>query len=430
MKLIFCLLVALCFAVSSACAAFYVNVANAQSYGVRPQYGPFSTYAQAQAFINQNDPSFRSNMRIVGSADGGGNNNGGGYSGPSVADIAAQQAATAKKQRQNEADGLIQQGIDAYNRQAYEAAIQSFQGALEITPDDYTITDWIQKAKDAIAAKKQREQAAFDASKQEGLSQLRGLSQGGSFDSGTGLKGIGSTDSGLKGLASTDSGLKNAPYYGDSGVVKTLPVNTDPMVVDARNVPSGLPKSIDDAIASGYSGAPPGVGDRVRKAFQAIQTHDWKAAKAWFQDALNYDPDNAGLKRLVDLADYTEKFREQKAASTSNVSNKPLTDEEIPADADPRTYALTSGKIHSLEAWKRFIDSKYPQIDPSKLPKDSDIEFLFPGLPALEAKEMNDYMTDAFVKMTENDPELKRTSQPKASQPQQPDSSQLKTIVN
>jgi Tfp pilus assembly protein FimV len=146
-----------------------------------------------------------------------------------------------------------------------------------------------------------------------------------------------------------------------------------------------------------------------------VVAHDWKVARAWFQDALNHDPDNAGLKRLVDLADYTEKFNEQRAASTSNALNKPLTSEEIPANADARTYPLTSTKIHTHEAWARFIDKKYPKLDPSKLPQDSDINFLFPNLPASQAREMNDYMMDYFVKAMENDPQLIRTSQPPAN---------------
>lgn len=178
----------------------------------------------------------------------------------------------------------------------------------------------------------------------------------------------------------------------------------DTSVVDARNVPSGLPKSVDDAIVSGYSGAPPGVSDRVRKGFQAIAGRDWKVARAWFQDALNHDPDNVGLKRLVDLADYTEKYSEQKVTPTSDAANKPDTSEEIPADADPRTYALTSKTIHTAEAWKRFIDKKYPKMNPSELPKDSDIDFLFPGLPALEAKELSDYTEKYWISATTADP--------------------------
>lgn len=87
----------------------------------------------------------------------------------------------------------------------------------------------------------------------------------------------------------------------------------DPMIVDARNVPSGLPKAVDDAIATAY----PNTSDRIRKGFQAVMTHDWKVAKAWFGDALNQDPGDPGLKELVALADYsTEHSQQANAAST------------------------------------------------------------------------------------------------------------------
>lgn len=73
----------------------------------------------------------------------------------------------------------------------------------------------------------------------------------------------------------------------------------DPRVVDARQVPTGLPPAVEAAIP-----ATP-AGDRVRKGFQAITDHDWKVARAWFQDALNHEPGNPGLQRLVDLANFT-----------------------------------------------------------------------------------------------------------------------------
>lgn len=98
----------------------------------------------------------------------------------------------------------------------------------------------------------------------------------------------------------TDSGLDfidNRVRPGDNGKTAALtPVN--PPTVDARNVPSGLPKSVEDAIPRTPA------GDRVRKGFEAIQAHDWKVARAWFQDALLKDPGNAGLQRLVDLAQH------------------------------------------------------------------------------------------------------------------------------
>ncbi|TKB58800.1 MAG: hypothetical protein E8D49_10390 [Nitrospira sp.] len=81
-----------------------------------------------------------------------------------------------------------------------------------------------------------------------------------------------------------------------------LPLS-DSSVVDARNVPSGLSKSVEHAIATAYANAPPGVSERVRKGFQAVADGDWKVAKALFEDALKRDPGNSNLKRLVALVD-------------------------------------------------------------------------------------------------------------------------------
>ena len=277
MKLIFCLLVTL-----SAVSAVGQSAAEWSEYkqanGIDPRY----TY----------DAWVKAGMPHSGSVSG---NSGSGNSGPSAdqiaeqkADLAEQKAAAAQKIIQGEADALTQQGRDAFNRQDYETAIKYFQAALEKTPDDSTISNWILKNKAAITGKKQREQEAFNRSKQEGLSQLRGLSQGGNFDSGTGLKSINSTDSGLKGLDDNSTGLKTLPN-----------VITDPMVVDARNVPTGLPKEVEDSIPHTPA------GNWVRKGFQAIQAHDWKSALADFQTAQLNESGDPGLARLVDLAQYT-----------------------------------------------------------------------------------------------------------------------------
>lgn len=82
-------------------------------------------------------------------------------------------------------------------------------------------------------------------------------------------------------------------------------MSADASVVDTRNQPASLPKSIENAIASVYADAHPGVSDRVRKAFQAVMQRDWKVAKAWFEEALNLDPGNVNLRRFVALVDYT-----------------------------------------------------------------------------------------------------------------------------
>jgi hypothetical protein len=82
----------------------------------------------------------------------------------------------------------------------------------------------------------------------------------------------------------------------------------DPNVVDARKVPTGLPADVANSIPHTPT------GDRVCKGLEAIQAHDWKVALAWFQDALNKQPSDPGLERLVDLAKYTLQ-RQNKVAS-------------------------------------------------------------------------------------------------------------------
>ncbi len=125
--------------------------------------------------------------------------------------------------------------------------------------------------------------------------------------------------------------------------------------VNACNVPSGLSKSVGDAIAGAYRDAPPGVSDRVRKGFQAVGDRDWKVAKAWFQDALNRDPGNPGLKRLVALSD-AGPARTRPAAAGSKAP-PPL---RMPADTrdDPQFLFPKLGAMDPREAanLKRSMD--------------------------------------------------------------------------
>jgi hypothetical protein len=170
-------------------------------------------------------------------------------------------------------------------------------------------------------------------------------------------------------------------------------------VVDARKVPSGLPKFVDEAIASGYSTAPPGVSDRVRKGFQAVAAHDWKAARAWFADALNHDPENAGLKRLAELADYTQKRIERDTA----VNN-----------GHPSSGAIQLPEVSDIQ----FLFPPDPlaaqRAAPMQMPKDSDLDLLFPGLPAIEARELDDYVTQQVMTSIENDPVMVKSGNPPA----------------
>ena len=104
------------------------------------------------------------------------------------------------------------------------------------------------------------------------------------------------------GSAPADTGSGSHPDDATRAAIMTtpeLPSTLDPMVVDARNVATGLPSSVE----TGIPHTP--AGNRVRKGFQAIMNHDWQVARAWFKDALDHDPGNAGIERLIDLSEYT-----------------------------------------------------------------------------------------------------------------------------
>ena len=251
----------------------------------------------------------------------------------------------------------------------------------------------------ALAQQRAAEEAAAAAEwkRQEDYTRLRGALKFENFDGDSGgllLKGVDAEPVGGLVLKPGDSGSDLALKV-DTGDSSPAAPNADPMVVDARNVPSGLPKALDNAIATAYPDVPPGVSDRVRKGFQAVTMRDWKVAKAWFQDALNLNPGNLGLRRLVALTDSSPPSNPQTA-----IVGKPFTDEPIPPGSDKRTYAETSMKLHSHEAWMKFLfpdskESRYaaPTTDKNlELPDEDD--FLLVNDPATWRKKHPDWWKD------------------------------------
>lgn len=117
----------------------------------------------------------------------------------------------------------------------------------------------------------------------------------------------------------------------------------DSRVVDARQVPTGLPPTVEAAIPASPA------GDRVRKGFQAITDHDWKVARAWFQDALNHEPGNPGLQRLVDLAQFTLDRPRTLAVTpmTATVATPAVSPAAAPVD--PATAATMDQLMEILE---------------------------------------------------------------------------------
>jgi hypothetical protein len=232
--------------------------------------------------------------------------------------------------------------------------------------------------RERLAEEKRKKDAEFIRDRDAAAGTLKG-SSGAAMSQ---LKGLSDSDnSGLKGSGfDTSSQLKSAPVGGSNlkGAVTTAP-SGDPNVVDARNVPSGLPKALDNAIATAYSSAPSGVSDRVRKGFQAVMVRDWKVAKAWFQDALNRDPNNAGLKRLVALAESPQ--QPNKPLATVDARNEPA---GLGGRSDLKGAIAPPSKTKPASTTQTRIRLQ--------LPDPNDIYLLFPGLKAIEDKEALDIL--------------------------------------
>jgi hypothetical protein len=116
---------------------------------------------------------------------------------------------------------------------------------------------------------------------------------------------------------------------------------SDPMVVNAQGIPSGLPPDVDAALAKMPE------SDRLRKGYQAVMAHDWKLARAWFQDAHNHAPGDAGIARVVDLA--------LEAEATQAASGAPL------ASPAYERYLQHRQDPAAQARWSAFIKNDLPR---------------------------------------------------------------------
>jgi len=186
------------------------------------------------------------------------------------------------------ADDFVDKGNKFYKEGAWGQAIAYYKKALDYNPDNDDATYNIKKAQEKIAAEQTADIQEARLLAQQKLAQER-------------IEAVTAQQQ------QAEERIKAQQQYNQSAA--TPPVNTDPSVVDTRNISTGLPKEVEDSIPHTPA------GDRVRKGFEAIQAHDWKVALAWFQDALNHEPSDPGLQRLVDLAKYTLQMESQPAAS-------------------------------------------------------------------------------------------------------------------
>lgn len=200
------------------------------------------------------------------------------------------------------------------------------------------------------AEKKRQEEADFIRGRDSAASSLKGSSgseinqlKGLSDADSSGLKGSG-FDSGSSGL----KGLKDSVNDAQKSRSKPAP-HTDTSVVDARVPRDGayLTAQVPDLQNSPAT-------DRITKGFQAVIKHDWPVALAWFQDALNRDPNNAALKRSVDLAQWMVARRKAKAAGPAT----PLT-----AAIYSASHGNSAEAIRQFELVKKENPAIAPQVD-------------------------------------------------------------------
>lgn len=263
-------------------------------------------------------------------------------SGPSPEEVRQQQERQRLKAKAWSSD----EALDYFDRKDWDNAIRSFEEALDRDPDDPDLNDWLKRAKTEKA--KARMPAIVSPSLPAPINDSKVVD------------------------------TRNEPA-GLGGKSKSKGTHATPK--PAPTLPTGLPNGLDSAIANAYASAPPGVSDRVRKGFQAVMVRDWKVAKAWFQDALNRDPTNVGLKRLVALTDAPQQPNQQPAAVDAR--NEPA---GLGRKSDAKGVSAPPNKTKPSSASTTGAQVQRP--DPN------DIYLMFPGLKEIEDKQALDYLFD------------------------------------
>lgn len=331
--------------------------------------------------------------------------------------IAAQQAQQARQQRLNEAYNANEQGNALLKKGDWAKAIHLYEEAARKSPNDKIIRDNLAKAQRRLQA--QRAEA-----EQERLAKQRDKTAASNMQRDINIfaETLNAAPASSGGL-DFDGGNSGTPPSGGGGldfISPIPPANADkpaaasevgnPMVVNAQNVRSGLPPEVDTAIAGVFSSAPPGVANAVSKGFQAVVTHDWKVAAAWFGDALNRDPGNTTLKNLLTAAHskpasskgdaIVDRYRKGYDAVIAGDRPGAISAFEAAMRNDPSHGGSIGTYVDYLRAKPKSAATQVLQ-----LPTESDMEFMFDDLrektpatkptPANRPKSQKDVQSDA-----------------------------------
>ena len=228
-------------------------------------------------------------------------------------------------------------GGDAHKRGDLEEAKRQYELAKQYLPNNAVNDKNLAITRNELAARQQakiaEQQDKAAANNMQKAIQGFALTLNATPSSG-GLDFDGRTGGSPGGPSGNGGGLDFASAVATGNRTASASPSGDPRVVDTRNVPSGLSKPVEDAIAGAYAKSPPGVSDRVRKGFQAVAEQDWKVAKAWFEEALARDPGNANLKSLVTAASPKPAGKKPAANPAQGAAPATLTFASLAANAD------------------------------------------------------------------------------------------------
>jgi tetratricopeptide (TPR) repeat protein len=284
-----------------------------------------------------------------GPCGGGGGASAPAYSAPAYnAPVAPQPSREELLQRQ--ATALNNQGVDLYNKHKFREAIRMFEASLKVfsTPktrenlggaynqlalEYYNQGNYKEAARYVDLAGQYKPGDTHISSNQaivrERMETERAEAAG-SAAVGQSLDRLTQVVTRMEAAATVpgldfDNGGKAAATPNSSDALVFLPASSPRQEVgDSKG---GTPAGAADLRAPPPNPTLPRVAEienspasgEARKAFQAIIAKDWSVAIVWYKQALLKDPQNAALKRALDLAEYTQARRLEVAAQKSPI---------------------------------------------------------------------------------------------------------------
>ena len=207
---------------------------------------------------------------------------------------------STQKTRENLGSAYNQLAVEYYNQGNYKEAARYAELATQYKPGDSHISSNLAIARGRIESERVEEAGRAEVgrsldhltdvvAKLQATATVPGLD----FDSGGKGQGAPNSSEGLVFLPATPvsrdaADSKGGPPTGGVDVRLPPPTPTLPSVAEIEKSPAA---------------------GEARKAFQAIIGKDWPLAIVWYKQALLKDPNNAALKRSLDLAEYTQARR-------------------------------------------------------------------------------------------------------------------------